>query len=163
MRHAPQAYGLKLDKNGFAELDKVLDILKSRFRKFKREDLLDLVENDPKGRFEITSNKIRATYGHSIEVLPKGRPVVPPEILYHGTSRENAQKILGHGLKPMGRQFVHLSSNQEDGIKVGLRHSKNPVILKIMAKEASASGIEFFKEGALFLAKFIPKDYIKTD
>lgn len=161
LRHAPGEYNLDLDKNGYADLDNVLEILSKRFRDFKKEDLSGLVENDPKGRFEIIDKKIRATYGHSVNVQPKGENVEPPEILYHGTSKENADIIFRDGLKPMGRKFAHLSTNEEDAHTIGLRHTRQPVILKIMAKKASQNGVKFFKEGNLFLTEFVPEEYIE--
>jgi len=160
LRHQPAKYELKLDKNGYADLEKILGILEKRFKYFKREDLFNLVKNEPKGRFEIIDNKIRATYGHSIEVYPKTESIIPPEILYHGTSDESLEKILQEGLKPMGRQFVHLSLNEKDAYAVGLRHTKKPVILKIMARGASLDGIKFFRKRNLFLVKSVPKHYI---
>lgn len=162
LRHNPDKYELKLDKNGYAELENIIDILKKRFKSFLKDDLFFLVDNDPKGRFEIIGNKIRARYGHSVEVYPKSESIIPPEILYHGTSKESLGKILNEGLKPMARQFVHLSLNEKDAHAVGLRHTKNPFIIRIMAKKAASDGIKFFKEAKLFLAKSIPKEYIKV-
>jgi putative RNA 2'-phosphotransferase len=161
LRHAPDKYELKLDKHGYAGLEDVIGVLQVRFKYFKKEDLFHLVRNDPKQRFEIAGDKIRATYGHSVEVVPKTECATPPDILYHGTSAEGADRILADGLKPMGRQFVHLSLNEEDAYSVGLRHTESPVILKIMAKDASLKGVKFFKEGSLFITEYVPHDYIK--
>jgi putative RNA 2'-phosphotransferase len=162
LRHDPDKYGLKLDKYGNAELDEVLGVLAQRFKDFKKADLCKLVERDPKGRFQITAGKIRATYGHSVQVQPKAKSVKPPEVLYHGTSKESVIRILTDGLEPMGRQFVHLSLNKDDAYAVGLRHDREPVILEIMAEQAYANGVKFFKEGNLYLVKSVPADYIKA-
>jgi putative RNA 2'-phosphotransferase len=161
LRHDPDKYELELDEFGFADLEKILSVLKERFKNFKKEDLLRLIERDPKGRFEILSGRIRATYGHSVKVRPRSEIVTPPEVLYHGTSEESKEEILRDGLRSMDRQFVHLSATKEDAYAVGLRHADNPVILKIIAREASGAGIEFFKEGKLFLVKEVPSVYIK--
>ena len=163
LRHDSEKYGLKLDEYGNADLEEVQDVLKKRFREFKKEDLSRLVDRDPKGRFEISGEKIRATYGHSIRVKPKSKNIAPPEILYHGTSAESAKNILSNGLKSMDRQFVHLSLNEEDAHMVGSRHTDNPVILKILAAKAYADGIEFFKEGCLYLVKSLPAEYIESN
>ena len=163
LRHAPGKYSLQLDKNGYADLDKVLDVLSKRFRDFKKEDLFTLIENDSKDRFEVTAKGIRATYGHSVDVQPEQGDVEPPEILYHGTSKESADKIFHEGLKPMGRKFAHLSTDEKDAYEVGLRHAKEPIIVKIMAEKAGRDGIKFFKGGNLFLAEFIPAEYIEIN
>ena len=163
LRHDPAKYDLELDEDGSVDLESVLGVLTNRFKNFKKEDLLRLIERDPKGRFEITSGRIRATYGHSIEVRPGSKSVTPPETLYHGTSGESMERILTEGLRPMDRQFVHLSVTKDDAYAVGLRHADKPVILMIMAKKAHSDGIEFFKGGNLFLVKEVPAVYIKVE
>ena len=74
LRHDPGKYSLELDENGFAKLEEVLSVLKTRFKKFQEDDLFKLLEEDPKGRFEISGKKIRATYGHSIKFCTTGHP-----------------------------------------------------------------------------------------
>ena len=77
-----------------------------------------------------------------------------------GQDAKGRFEILKEGLKPMRRQFVHLSKSQEDAFCVGLRHTQKPAILKIFARKAYLEGTEFFKESNTYLAKFIPKEYI---
>ncbi len=162
LRHNPFKFNLKLDAYGYADIDDILQIINERFTGFTIDMLLDLVKNDAKGRFEISNNKIRATYGHSVAVKLPNLPVEPPRFLYHGTSEEALDKILNEGfLKPMQRQFVHLSQNKEDAFRVGLRHTKKPIILEISAHMAYLDGIEFFRQKNTYLARFIPKEYIR--
>ena len=161
LRHNPAKFNLRIDQYGFVDIDNILSILKQRFPGLSKEGLFELVSQDYKGRFEIIDDKIRATYGHSIAVELPNLPIKPPEFLYHGTSKKAMDLILKQGLKPMHRQFVHLSQNREDAIRVGLRHTPEPVILKILAQDAYLEGIEFFKQANTYLAKFIPKQYIK--
>ena len=160
LRHNPDKFNLPLDKNGYAPINGILVILKEKFAGFSKEELSDLIKTDPKGRFAIQGDKIRATYGHSLPIELTHKPVEPEQFLYHGTSRSAAVKILKEGLKPMHRQFVHLSGNKEDAFGVGLRHTHKPVILKVKAKEAHSRGIEFFKEKDTYLAKYIPGKFI---
>ena len=160
LRHHPGKYDLAPDKNGFVSLKDVVEALKKRFKGFRDEEIFDLVSKDPKGRFEIKNEKISATYGHSIEVSHEAKERTPPEVLYHGTSPEGSDRILSSGLKPMNRQFVHLSLTESDAYMVGSRHSKTPVILKINALKASQDGIKFYREGNTFLAREIPPEYI---
>jgi putative RNA 2'-phosphotransferase len=161
LRHNPAKFNLRIDQYGFADINDILSILKQRFPVFNKEGLFELVSQDSKGRFEIIDDKIRATYGHSITVQLPNQPIKPPEFLYHGTSKKAMDLILKGGLKPMHRQFVHLSQNREDAIRrVGLRHTQEPVILKILAQDAYFKGIEFFKQANTYLARFIPEQYI---
>lgn len=162
LRHNPARFNLRIDKNGYIDINDILAILKKRFQGFTKEELLKLVKQGSKGRFEVLDDKIRATYGHSISIELPNLPVRPPVILYHGTSKEALTKILKEGLKPMRRQFVHLSKDWEGAFKVGLRHTRKPVILKISTQQAYREGIEFFKEANTYLARFIPKKYIRS-
>jgi putative RNA 2'-phosphotransferase len=43
----------------------------------------------------------------------------------------------------MGRQFVHLSADQETARRVGARHGARPVVLVVDAAAAAAAGIVF--------------------
>jgi putative RNA 2'-phosphotransferase len=160
LRHKPESFNLKLDRNGFCFLQDILKILQDRFKDLDNDSLLELIKKDSKGRFEVTGDLIRARYGHSIEVVPIEDPSEPPEFLYHGTTPDKIIKILKFGLKPMNRQFVHLSITKEDAYKVGLRHTSRPVVLKILAKKVYRNNIKFFRESDVFLVRYIPPKFI---
>ncbi len=118
LRHGAAEIGLELDAQGWASVDDIVGIMQKKKPGFNSDDLKYIVETDSKGRFEIKHNRIRARYGHSIKIEPHGTPSKPPEILYHGTARRNLGLILSQGLKPMRRQYVHLSINIEEHIKL---------------------------------------------
>jgi putative RNA 2'-phosphotransferase len=163
LRHAPERFNLSLDEYGFAPVDDVLKVLQTRYHSVSREDLLEIVRTDPKGRYEIAGDRIRAQYGHSIPIAVKSAEVVPPEHLFHGTAERNVAAILQEGLKPMRRRFVHLSTSSDEAMKVGRRHSANVVILRILTRKARQSGVRFFREGSIYLAERIPPDCIELD
>jgi putative RNA 2'-phosphotransferase len=163
LRHDPAKYDLRPDKYGFVSITEVLHVLRKRFRNFKEEELFELTRDDTKGRFEVAGRKMRATYGHSYDVIPYALEEAPPEVLYHGTSRENAEIILKEGLRPMDRKYVHLSINTADAHAVGSRHDEDPVILRIMAAEAALAGIKFYREANVFLVEYVPQEFISSD
>ncbi|RQD84495.1 RNA 2'-phosphotransferase, partial [Methanosalsum natronophilum] len=68
LRHFPNDVGLSMDKEGWVDFDGFLDATKKRYKWAKKESLISLVESDEKQRYEIISNKIRARYGHSVNV-----------------------------------------------------------------------------------------------
>jgi len=163
LRHHPEKGELAIDNKGFAELDKVLDSLDATKHSWaSKKDIEFLIENSSKKRFEIKNGKIRALYGHSIDVEIK-QSEKPPVKLYHGTSPNALSSILDEGLKPMGRKYVHLSISKEEAIEVGKRHHPEPVLLKIDSSKAWKDGIEFFRRGDLYLTEYIPSKYINTD
>ncbi len=164
LRHAPQNYGLTLDSKGWTDVQKLIRGLKNHSKRFENltiYDLEKLIGKSDKKRFEMKNGKIRATYGHSLRFKIHKVPEIPPKILYHGTTRKAAENILKNGLKPMDRQYIHLSVDTESAYEVGLRRTKKPVILKITARKAHNSGIGFYKEkNGVWLSDTIPPGYI---
>ncbi|MDF2440933.1 MAG: putative 2-phosphotransferase, partial [Abditibacteriota bacterium] len=66
------------------------------------------------------------------------------------------------GLKPMNRQYVHLSSEPAQAQSVGSRHDSQPVVLVIRAGKAAANGVRFYQgEARLFLADAVPPQFIE--
>lgn len=164
LRHHPEAFDLKLAADASVKTDKLLAALQNKFNDITKTDLIQLVKNDPKGRFSFLANKkrIRANYGHSIEGLsPDYESVKPPELLYHGTRPEVKDKILAAGLKPMGRNYVHLSVGVKEAEKVALRRTEQPVIFKVKALKAKHDGQNFYKTAAdIYLTEEISAEYL---
>jgi len=168
LRHQPERFALALDEHGWASLTEVMEILRGlpNFRWATRADVMRVVEEgsgDGKRRFEVEGSRIRARYGHSFARPIAYEPCIPPPLLYHGTSPDALESIRREGLKPVERQYVHLSPDPETAIQVGARHDKRPIVLAIRAAEAHAAGVEFYRAGeAVYLAKQIPPEFLTT-
>lgn len=65
-------------------------------------------------------------------------PTPPPAVLYHGTASATVPVILREGLRPMSRQDVHLSAEQETAVRAGARHGR-PVVLEVGAAGLAAA------------------------
>ena len=88
-------------------------------------------------------------------------PAVPPARLFHGTAPESAERILDQGLKPMNRQYVHLSADVETAREVGRRKSRQPVVLSIDAGLAYQEGVHFYHGNQMvWLTDHVPPRYI---
>jgi putative RNA 2'-phosphotransferase len=161
LRHKPENFGLKLDPYGFVNTKELLLVLQNRYGKVQLSDIEKVVKNCPKGRFEIKGEKIRARYGHSIEVQLDVQPSEPPKYLYHGTSPAMKNTVLVEGLKPMKRRYVHLSKSKEDAFQVGRRKSRNPMVFTIKAKEAFQQGTRFYDMGTVVLSEFVSSEFIE--
>lgn len=167
LRHAPQKYGLKPDREGFVSADDLLRAL-NKSGKYDRQvvldDLLRISSEDEKQRYEIRNGMIRAQYGHSFAVRIDHPRIMPPAVLYHGTSRRALDAILSEGLKPMQRQFVHLSADIQTALLTGRRHDASPVLLRVDAAAAARDGFPFY-QGAekIILADFIPAYYLSIE
>lgn len=163
LRHKPTEFGLTLDAEGFTPLNELLEaITSSGHGDVTLDDIINVVEhNEPeKKRFTIVENDIRANYGHSIEGKIEHKPVPPPAVLYHGTHDGAVTSILSGGLKPMGRQYVHLTTNLELAKRVGCRRGK-PVIIKVNAASAYNHGVKFYRANdAFWLVDDLPPAYL---
>lgn len=155
LRHHPEHWNIKLEKAGWA---KIPDILKAL--ELTRIELLDIVKNDDKQRFDIQNNLIRANQGHSIPVKIEFKTDNNHDTLYHGTSKSALKKILKQGLKPMSRLYVHLSKDIETASKVGKRKG-DLVILKIDTKQMKKDGFSFkISKNGVYLIEAVHKRYL---
>jgi putative RNA 2'-phosphotransferase len=153
-----------MDSNGWVDISELINNAnKYRHKHLNNEMIKDIVKNNDKQRFIIDNenNKIRANQGHSIEIDLKLEPQIPPCELYHGTAIRFLESIEKDGIKPMLRQYVHLSKTAEIAETVGKRHGE-PIVLKINTKAMYENGCKFYlSENAIWLVDYVPKEYIK--
>ena len=164
LRHAPWLYELELDEEGWTSLEDLLTALRhhrSNWQNVSEADLRQIMAESDKQRFEIKDGRIRAFYGHSVPTKLHKEPSDPPALLYHGTADRTISLIKQSGLKPMSRQYVHLSTDEETATQVGLRKGGHLVILKIRAGEAHQNGVVFYHGNEMvWLADLVPPEYI---
>ncbi len=163
LRHAPQEYGLTIDKNGWVEIGQLLDALRcdKKWNGLNAEDCENMIRKSDKRRHEIRNGKIRALYGHSLRRKMVKDPLQPPDVLYHGTSMKFLKSIMKTGLIPKRRQYVHLSIDIGTAMQVGRRRDKDCVVLRIDAKKAYNDDIRFYQgSGEVWLADSIKPEYI---
>jgi len=159
LRHHPEDVGIELDKEGWTDLDILIQKANEQGFNFTLELIEETVRSSDKQRFAIKDGKIRANQGHSVDVDIKFTKAIPPDVLYHGTASKVMDKILKEGLDKMKRHHVHLSDNPETAMKVGMRHGK-PVVIKIDAKQMVKDGIEFYKsENNVWLTESVHTRY----
>ena len=143
LRHCQEPRYIDL-KGGWASATDILAALKKKYPDVTINTIEQIVAKDEKGRysFDSTGTKIRANQGHSIPgVVIEMEAPEPPE------------------LKPMTRQFVHISPDYETAVKVGSRHGK-PVVLKIRAKDFVDDGNELYRSSnGVWQARCVPPVY----
>ena len=161
LRHKPEAIGLTLDEFGWAKIDELLACSEQNGRFISRELLNQVVSINDKQRFAISEDlkRIRASQGHSLPVDLGLKPILPPDVLYHGTAHRFLDSILEHGILKRNREYVHLSPDAATASKVGSRHGP-PVIIRIRAGEMHGQGAEFYRsENGVWLTEFVPISY----
>ena len=165
LRHEPWRYELELDEDGWVGIDQLLGSLRGErddWELIDESDLIRMIDSSEKRRHEIQSGRIRAIYGHSIPQRLSRVPSQPPELLFHGTSPRSVEAIKKHGLKPMSRQNVHLSVDEETAKEVGRRKASDAIILGINASLALQNGVAFYEGNEkVWLADCVPSAFIE--
>jgi putative RNA 2'-phosphotransferase len=162
LRHFPEKFGLEMDDQGFINLREFVNALKNQSKRYhwlRPHHIIAIIETDPKGRYQISNDMIRATYGHSIELNLRLPTENIPDSLFYPTTQEEADILLETGLKPSDRKMVHLSKTYDDALSAGKVRTREPIILEIDAKRAIEDGIVIGQAGrTVFLAPEIPAD-----
>ena len=164
LRHKPEQFDVLLDPEGYAPLGEIVRAVRSLIPDATEHDLMQVVATiEPdKRRFALSDGDIRANYGHSLMQRIAHQPALPPSILLHGTSEPALGSILQEGIRPMRRQYVHLTTNADLAARVGSRHGSVRV-LKVDAESASAAGIAFYRANESFwLADAVPAQFVSS-
>ncbi|MFJ4142436.1 RNA 2'-phosphotransferase [Pseudomonas sp. NPDC089734] len=166
LRHEPQAIGLQLDREGWANVD---ELIAGAVRNGKTLDfslIEKIVSTSDKKRFNLSEDgkRIRAAQGHSTaSVNIQHTEKTPPEFLYHGTATRFLESIRQKGLIAGSRHHVHLSQEVMTAISVGQRYGE-PVVLKIEAQHMHRQGFNFFQaENGVWLTKNVPYNFIASE
>ena len=165
LRHKPETVGIKLDENGWANVEELLRGIKKIGRKIDFVTLEKVVRENDKQRFSFNDDKtkIRANQGHSIQVDVELEKKIPPTFLYHGTIERNANSIATKGILKGSRLYVHLSTDIETAQKVASRRKGIPIIYKISALAMHEDGFNFYQsKNGVWLTDFVPPKYFSV-
>ncbi|KAK9464519.1 KptA family-domain-containing protein [Lipomyces arxii] len=167
LRHSATKENLPIGSDGYIAVSVLLKHQQFQGKKF--EDIVRVVENNSKSRFELeyrgdTTDEsqsavktdpqgwwIKANQGHSIEVENLAlEQIVDSDkcpVAVHGTYISSWNKaIKDQGLSKMARNHIHLATGlaDESGVISGMRGSASVYIYIDVAK-AMADGIKFYK------------------
>ncbi|KAJ5038394.1 uncharacterized protein L3040_007257 [Drepanopeziza brunnea f. sp. 'multigermtubi'] len=141
LRHAAEEAGLKLDAEGFASVEQVMQWPRLRSLQVTFADIQAVVSDNAKQRFSLKRSKpsssssssssadpadwlIRANQGHSIAAVASAALLTPitlaagnvPDVVVHGTYFASYALIVASGgLKRMGRNHIHFSTGLPSG------------------------------------------------
>lgn len=163
LRHQPEAIGLTIDPQGWADVDELIAKANATGRNsLTRAEIEQVVATNPKQRFDLSSDgrRIRANQGHSIDVDLQLESVEPPATLFHGTATRFLEPIMAQGLVRRSRQHVHLSADRDTASTVGTRHGKL-AMLQVDAAAMHAAGHEFFlSKNNVWLTDHVPAEFL---
>ncbi|WP_036168760.1 RNA 2'-phosphotransferase [Massilia sp. 9096] len=164
LRHRPDSIGLQLDPQGWADVDELLARLRADGKAIERTLLERVVRENDKQRFAFDADgtKIRASQGHSVEVDLALQPQTPPPVLYHGTASRFLKSILAEGLRAGARHQVHLSSEVQTAMNVGMRYGF-PVVLRVDAARMQLAGAVFYQsDNGVWLTDAVAPRYLSV-
>lgn len=160
LRHKPELAGLTLQKGGWATIEGVLAALEVAGAPTTGDEIRYLVRLDPRRRFEIDEDKIRARFGHSVEI-EEPHAGAPPAVLFHAAPMRYAERILKAGLKPVKRALVHLAVEKKAAPEICGRRANEAALIRVDAHGAYAAGVRFFPRGrGVWLSESIPAQYL---
>jgi len=164
LRHAPEKFDLEMDINGWIDIKDIIRQFKKgnkRFHWLRPHHFTAIAETDPKGRYEVRGNTIRATYGHTVEIeldLPTDNI---PDALYFPCDPEQAENLLEVGISPSGRAHVHLSATIRNAAEAGHVHFELPTILEVDTAQMYAAGETIWHAGVtVYLTENVPAQYL---
>ncbi|MDS0222043.1 RNA 2'-phosphotransferase [Haloarcula sp. S1AR25-5A] len=172
LRHFPEDAGIELDEAGWTPFASLRTAVKRKYDWADGKALTGVIATDPKGRFErtgvsdesgtiATDSRVRAAYGHSVDVTLDATDDPVPATLYHGTAPRNVASIREDGLQPMGRQTVHLSESVAAAREVGRRHGDTPVVFVVDADAMQTDDRRIAKRGSeTYTTDRVPPAYL---
>ena len=163
LRHKPEAIGLTLDADGWAEIESLIACATRSGQALTQPLLQEVVETSGKKRFTVSEDglRIRAAQGHSTPGVAIAHvEKKPPEFLFHGTATRFLDSIRQQGLASGSRHHVHLSEDEQTAIAVGQRHGK-PAVLKVRALLMFEQGFKFHQaENGVWLTAHVPAAFL---
>jgi 2'-phosphotransferase len=171
LRHGAESEGLKLDGQGFINLQDVLTNRNLRSLKVTLDEVQQIVKENDKQRFTllpITASdasdldqtplpsadpaeyKIRANQGHSLKIDSEGllQPITAdsiPATCIHGTTHAAWPLILASGgLKPMGRNHIHFATGLPSGFKSLVDQDVSTVAAPVISGMRKSSTVLIF-------------------
>jgi len=160
LRHFPADLGLAMDSRGWVDITSASDALGKRHRWASEEILIALVNSDPKQRYEIRDQKVRARYGHSVNV-DLDHPLNALPKLFYGASEEEADRILDIGLKPASQRYVHLSTTPDKAWHVATFRTSNPRVIQVDAELAQKDDVKMMVvNDDIVISEKIPPKYL---
>lgn len=163
LRHFPADAGLELDERGWTDYTDLVEAVVEKYDWAEPEGVAGVIATDPKGRFERSGDRVRAAYGHSVDVDLEPAETLVPDELYHGTAPENVPAIRKQGLKPMDRQRVHLSETVGGAREVGRRRANDPTVFVVDAARMDAESHRIVRRGqGTYTTDRVPPSYLSV-
>jgi RNA:NAD 2'-phosphotransferase (TPT1/KptA family) len=164
LRYKPFYYKIKLDKQAYADIDKVISAIeKNKSVKLTRADVIEIVKRKSGGIFEvdIRTNRIRARSGHTViynmeapsNSFSETKSV--PKNLYCIVDAKTVSLMVEMGGVSLSNSSVSLFEQRP-------RQEEGKTILCISAEKASKTGVKFLydQNSNSYFCSFIPSGFL---
>lgn len=156
----------EMDNQGFVKIKDIVNIVKEnnpRMHWVRTHHIVAMSDTDPKGRYQVVRDSIRAMYGHTMQLELGLNTEDIPDVLYYPTTFEEMDIILETGLVPSDRAMVHLSLTYDDAFRAGAVRTEDPAILEVDCKKCFDEGYDIGKAAkTVFLCKHVPANCLKV-
>lgn len=165
LRHFPEKFGVEMDEHGWVDVQELVAQIRKQKEKLhwlKPHHIEAIVLTDPKGRYQHDKDRVRATYGHSLDVdldLPTDDI---PDVLFFPVTEEELDVVLERGLTPTERKAVHLSETYQNAVEAGQRRGQNPIILEVDSGAARQGGVVIKQAGkTVYITEAVPARFLR--
>ncbi|MBW3582898.1 MAG: RNA 2'-phosphotransferase [Euryarchaeota archaeon] len=166
LRHFPDRFDLTMDSYGWVDMRDMVDAVrdsKNRLHWLRPHHIEAIADTDEKGRYQVDGGMVRATYGHSLDVVLDDLPLCQVEELFYPVSEEEQDIVLEAGLHPTDRKKLHLSGSYASAHEAGRVRIEEPIILRIDAKAAVTNGVDIRRAGKqVYIAEDIGPEYLEV-
>ena len=166
LRHFPEKFDLDMDLNGWVDVRDTTEEIRRRKRNLhwlRVHHIKAVVETDPKGRYQVEGNRIRATYGHSVDVELDHPTHHVPDSLFYPSTQEEVDMLLDSGITPTDRRYVHLSKTYQDAYNAGVHRTEDPQILEVDAAAALLADVYIGQAGpTVFVTRGVPLVFLEV-
>lgn len=132
-------------RTGLPPLGGLTKSLNTHFNTHFTEEELKIVLKETGGeRFLIIGDKVRAQYGHTVDIVIPREPVTPPASLFHGSLTTNFTHIRKEGLIKFNHIYVFLATTPQIAYEMGNRKGEAE-ILTILSGIAHEEGQIFYQ------------------
>ncbi len=162
LRHGASDVHLAMDDAGWVTIDDLLAVAK-----LDRSTLEQIVATNPKRRFEIQGDRIRACQGHSAQLAvtrealeASWSPFSGGLRVWHGTQLSALVSIGRTGLLPQSRTHVHLSPEIQS--RIGKRADVQVLLAVSTDRMRAADQRLWVASNGVVLARHVPPSAIES-
>jgi putative RNA 2'-phosphotransferase len=149
------------DSKGFVAYKELLQTIHEEegWRYVRKSHLNEVLIGKDREKFEVETERIRAL-DRRWENDAGNTDISLPGLLFVAVRKRAHPVVIEKGLKAPPSRSLVLSSGRDMALRIGKRRDPDPIILEILAQQASMKGVVFYSFGDLILTDHIRSEFI---